>query len=304
MKPALARPVPSIARRKERNMTLEDIRRALASPRLATLSDHIDALVRPALWLSAPAAPQASIPLGASELGGQPDLPPGVAWPAKQGVPLSFVAQIRLEDAHPYDTAQLLPPSGLLSFFYDAAQTTYGTDPSDRAGFHAFSLTGDRADLQRQPFPAALPASARFAPRAVAFSTALTVAQTPALEVPGLAWSDDQQQQYDAALAALPVPHQPAPQHQLLGFPNALQDDMRIECQLASHGVSMDNAATDPRTPALSPGASNWILLLQLDSDEQAGMRWESAGMLYYWIERDALRQGRFDDTWVVLQSD
>jgi uncharacterized protein YwqG len=296
--------MPSIARRKERNMTPEDIRRALASARLATLSDHVDALVRPALWLSARVAPQASIPAGTSQLGGQPDLPPGLAWPAKQGAPLSFVAQIRLEDAHPYDTAHLLPPTGLLSFFYDAKQTTYGTDPSDRSGFHVFYLSGNRADLQRQPFPTALPASARFAPRAVTFSTALTMSQTPALEIPGLAWSADQQQQYEAALAALPRPQQPAPQHQLLGFPNTLQDDMRIECQLASHGVSMDNAATDPQTPTLSPGASNWILLLQIDSDEQAGMRWQSAGMLYYWIERDALRQGRFDDTWVVLQSD
>jgi len=272
--------------------------------RLTSLSDHIDALARPAIWLSARAAQQASIPTGASQLGGQPDLPPDRAWPAKQGAPMSFVAQIRLEEAHPYDAAHLLPPTGLLSFFYDAQQTTYGTDPSDRDGFSILYYSGDRADLQRQPFPTALAASARFAPRAVTFSTALTVSQTPALEIPDLVWSADQQQQYEAALAGLPVPQQPAPQHQLLGFPNTLQDDMRIECQLASHGVSMDNAATDPRTSTLSPDASHWILLLQLDSDEQTGMRWESAGMLYYWIEHEALRQGRFDDTWVVLQSD
>jgi uncharacterized protein YwqG len=285
-------------------MTAEDIRRALIAARLATLSDQIDALVRPAIWLSPRTPDQAPGPAGASRLGGQPDLPPDFAWPTRQGASLSFVAQIRLEDAHPYDAAHLLPPAGLLSFFYDAHQTTYGTYPSDRAGFRVLYLLGSRPDLQRQPFPQALPATARFAPRAVSFSTALTVSRTPALEVPGLAWSDDQQQRYEAALAGIPVPQQPPPQHQLLGLPNTLQDDMRIECQLASHGVSMDSAASDPHATALSSGASNWILLLQLDSDEQAGMRWESAGMLYYWIERDALRQGRFDDTWVVLQSD
>jgi len=45
-------------------------------------------------------------------------------------------------------------------------------------------------------------------------------------------------------------------------------------------------------------------LLLQIDSDENAGMRWGDEGMLYYWMKRDDLQRQRFDTTWLVLQSE
>jgi uncharacterized protein YwqG len=88
----------------------------------------------------------------------------------------------------------------------------------------------------------------------------------------------------------------------MLGYADAIQDDMRLQCQLVSHGIAP--GTNDPRIAALTPGAADWILLLQIDSDGLAGMRWGSAGMLYFWIERMALAAGHFDDVWVVLQSD
>jgi uncharacterized protein YwqG len=286
-------------------MTPEDVRAALAAAGLTPLLDHLDALARPAIHLTTRAVDQAAIPVGSSQVGGQPDLPPGAAWPAKRGTPMSFVAQIRLEEAHPYDTLHLLPATGLLSFFYDAQQATYGTDPSDREGFRAlYAPPADLARLQRQSFPAALPTSARFIPCAVSYSATLTLAQEPPLELPGLAWTPDQQKQYESALASLAGQQPPPPRDQLLGIPDTLQDDMRVQCQLASHGVSIESAASDPRTESLASGAANWQLLLQMDSDGHAGMRWADAGMLYYWIERDALSAASFDNVWAVLQSD
>src|SRR5262245_26635356 len=35
---------------------------------------------------------------GASRFGGVPDLPPGTEWPDRDGVPMEFIAQIRLAD--------------------------------------------------------------------------------------------------------------------------------------------------------------------------------------------------------------
>jgi uncharacterized protein YwqG len=151
----------------------------------------------------------------------------------------------------------------------------------------------------------ALPAAARFTSCVVTYSSKLTLPQRPNAEIAGLAWSPQQQAQYEAATASYTAQlQQSGPQNQLLGFPNALQDDMRLECQLASHGISMDSAAGDPRTQALSAAAGNWQLLFQVDSDPHAGMRWADSGMLYYWIERDALRSANFDNVWVVLQGD
>jgi len=44
--------------------------------------------------------------------------------------------------------------------------------------------------------------------------------------------------------------------------------------------------------------------LLQVDSDPSVGMQWANAGMLYFWIRRQDLAAKRFDDVWVVLQSE
>jgi uncharacterized protein YwqG len=285
-------------------MSPDALRSALGAAGLDVLLGHLDALIRPAIHLSTRAVDQSALAPGASALGGQPDLLPGAAWPAKQDVPLSFLAQIRLEEAHSFDTAHLLPASGLLSFFYDAQQATYGTDPADRDGFRVLYTPGNLSGLCQLPFPAALPTSARFTLCAVSYSSQMTLAQQPDLEFPGLAWTPDQQQRYESAIASLPGGgQQPTPQDQLLGFPNTLQDDMRLQCQLVSHGISMENAATDSHTQALTPGASNWQLLLQVDSDPHAGMRWGDGGIVYYWIERDALQRASFDNVWVVLQT-
>ncbi len=282
---------------------------ALSGPSLAPLRAHLDALARPAIHLSTRRVDQTAIPSGSTALGGQPDLLPIVAWPAKQGVPMAFVGQIRVEEARPYDAAHLLPSGGLLSFFYDSQQETYGTEPSDRDGFRVLYTPGDLSGLQRLAFPDGLPTSARFAPCAVTFATVTTLAQQPNLEIAGLTWTAGQQQAYEAAVEKLQAQKlvqgsgQGEPQNQLLGFPDTLQDDMRMQCQLASHGVSTQNEGSDPTAQAMAAGTANWQLLLQVDSDPHAGMRWGDGGMLYYWIERDALQRSSFDNAWVVMQT-
>jgi uncharacterized protein YwqG len=71
---------------------------------------------------------------GVSRLGGSPDLPPDVPWPADDdGMPLSFIAQLDLPQVAVHDAQETLPRSGLLSFFYAAAsQRAWGFDPADR----------------------------------------------------------------------------------------------------------------------------------------------------------------------------
>jgi uncharacterized protein YwqG len=56
--------------------------------------------------------------VGRSRLGGDPDLPPTLAWPQIQGEPLVFVAQLDLAELARYEAATELPRAGLLSFFY------------------------------------------------------------------------------------------------------------------------------------------------------------------------------------------
>ncbi len=66
----------------------------------------------------------AALPLGASRFGGVPDLPPGVTWPERDGVPMEFIAQIRLADVAAAAADPRLPAQGSLLFFYNSQWTT------------------------------------------------------------------------------------------------------------------------------------------------------------------------------------
>jgi uncharacterized protein YwqG len=57
---------------------------------------------------------------GASRLGGVPDLPPGATWPERDGVPMEFIAQVRLADVAAAGADERLPAQGSLLFFYNS----------------------------------------------------------------------------------------------------------------------------------------------------------------------------------------
>ena len=268
---------------------------------LARLKKDIDTLARPSIRLVPTEVNESTLQLGASKLGGLPDLPDGTAWPEKKGQPQSFIAQIRLEDVHSYDVDKVLPQKGMLWFFYDAAQETYGDDPADGAGW-AVLFAEQAATLKRATAPAKLPAGSQFHASSLSFTTEYTLPQEPKLDIVTLDWSDEEQKKYEQVLSTFPSAADHATSHnRLLGNPDTIQDDMRIQCQLTSHGVT---DASDPRAAELSKGAMDWQLLLQVDSNEQAGMHWASSGMLYYWITRSDLHAQQFANTWLVLQSE
>lgn len=273
----------------------------LSGKGLARVAADLERLVQPSIRLVSQPPAAATLAVGASQLGGLPDLPPNTPWPQGKSGPLAFIAQIRLEEVQGLEGAGALPESGLLSFFYDAAQETYGADPADRGGWQVL-YTPDATQTQRLPGPPSLPQAARYPACALAYASEMTLPQQPELELPALSWTADERARYEQALVgyAAAATHGPI-RNRLLGHPDTIQDDMRLECQLAAHGVS---SLDDPRATSLTPNAMRWRLLLQVDSDPNAHMRWASAGMLYYWIEDDALSARRFEDVWVVLQSD
>lgn len=285
-------------------MDLPGVQQAFASANLARVAKDLPALAQPSIRLTTTAADDSALAVGATKIGGLPDLPPDVSWPALNGAPMSFLAQVRLADAQPFDAEHALPPSGMLWFFYDATQQTYGASPSDKGGWRViFRQDATPASLKRATAPAGLAQGAQFHACSVAFSHEVTLPQDPRSVLTTFDWTPDEQSRYENLLAGFPSQDdKAAPHNRLLGNADAIQDDdMRLESQLASHGA---NGTSDPQAAALTPGAANWRLLFQIDSDPNAGMRWGDAGMLYFWIERDALAARRFDNVWVVLQSD
>ncbi|MBE3561609.1 MAG: DUF1963 domain-containing protein [Ktedonobacteraceae bacterium] len=282
-------------------MDTADIHAAFAKAGLARLVKDIDTLAKPSMRLLATPVDETSIVLGASKIGGLPDLPPGIHWPELNGVPQSFIAQIRLEEVHPYDSERLLPERGMLWFFYDALQETYGADPQDCGGWQVILQDISSAYLQRATIPATLPAQSRFKAASVRFVPEITLSQVPKLDLPAYDWSDEELEKYEDLIAELVPPDERAFRHRLLGNADLIQDDLRLQCHLVSHGVTDED---DPRAQKLAAGAMDWRLLLQVDTDERLGMRWSSTGMLYYCITATNLRARRFETAWLVMQAD
>jgi uncharacterized protein YwqG len=280
------------------------IEKALTAAGLGRFAHVASQLALPSIRLRATLTEESEIPLGASKLGGRPDLPPHAVWPMLNTAPMSFVAQIRLSDLRKSDSARLLPATGLLSFFYDAQQEAYGDKPADRAGWQVLYHDGAPvpAQLERLEMPEGLLEEARFKACLLTPIAELTLPERPTVEAPSLMWNSADQERYETLYARFPsdADHSEI-HHRMLGHPNTLQDDMRPQCQLVSQGVTKSDS---PQAADLLKGLLNWLLLLQVDSDENAGMRWGNTGMLYFWIEREALAARQFDHVWTILQSE
>src|SRR5947209_1881972 len=109
-------------------MDKADVQAAFVAAGLSRLLKDSDFLSRPSIRLLTTRVDESSFPIGASKIGGVPDLPADIAWPQCHGLPQSFLAQIHLADIASYERESLLPHRGLLWFFYDAQQQTFGDD--------------------------------------------------------------------------------------------------------------------------------------------------------------------------------
>jgi uncharacterized protein YwqG len=79
---------------------------------------------------------------------------------------------------------------------------------------------------------------------------------------------------------------------------------MQLEAQLVMNGLYCGDPSgyRDPRAAELERTCEQWSLLLQLDSDDDAGLMWGDLGMLYYWARSADVNQQDFSKTWMTLQ--
>jgi len=307
---------------------------SLLRTKLPRVSGEIERLMRSSIRLKTRPVDETTLPLGASRIGGAPDLPPEIEWPEWKGKPLSFIAQIHLADIAALDREQLLPHTGVLYFFYDVEQSTSGFDPKDKGSFRVLSYSGDLSRLVRTPRPGPLPWSAVYKPCALEFSADLTLPPVGSTEMDSLNLTNNPPRfrmipipgtdtyRFEDALAARgPAPPNKefedyvdlldkvaqlkgATIHRMLGYPDEIQGDMRWECQLVSHGIYVGDPTgfQSPEAAQLQAGAEDWLLLLQVDSDENASMMWGDSGRIYYWIRKQDLAQRDFSKVWMILQ--
>jgi len=209
-----------------------------------------------------------------------------------------IVAHIELAEIAAASKFDWLPISGRLLFFYDSEQDAWGFDPKDKGAWAVYF------DPSEQPAPPAAPppgllSHGRYPEVAIEAAESVSFPGPERLGEAIGELSDDEWETVDERRRSdLPV-------HQIGGYPSPVQGEgMELECQLASNGVYVGDPEgySSPEAQALQAGASDWQLLLQLDSNDAADMMWGDVGMLYFWVRKQDSANKDFSKVWMVLQ--
>jgi uncharacterized double-CXXCG motif protein len=226
--------------------------------------------------------PVSRLAVGRSRFGGLPDLPRGSDWPSRQGAQLDFLLQVNLAELTRVLPESPLPKAGWLWFFYDTENCPWGGDRDDWNGWQVSYWDGPAIELVRALAPDWLATDARFPVCSLSLQRVEWLPDYKAPCVRTLKLSETELTAYRQTLKKLRAP-EGNPLHKLLGWPDTIQNDM---AELCSRVV----------------GGKDWRILLQLDSEEGAGMMWGDAGRLYFWIRERDLIARRFDRCWAMLQ--
>ncbi|UVI29348.1 YwqG family protein [Paenibacillus spongiae] len=226
------------------------------------------------------------IPIGASKLGGRPDLPKGMPWPYLN-TPYSFIGQVNLADIEEAER-YLLPKSGMLYFFL-AAHNLFGRigDYYNEQNARVFYVN-DGIALERTDFPHDLNPNWIYRACEIKYSCEPNVppVESSAAKSFGISLEDkyfiDKYWRFHKAFVER---HCNADQFitKLMGYPDQYQADLQYQCD---HESPLD-----------------WILLFQADSDYfKTNMMWGDYGRLYFLIRQQDLIEGLFDNSYVIYQ--
>lgn len=234
------------------------------------------------------------IPIGASKLGGSPDMPRGFEWYTWQGKPLTFIAQFRLSELAPFDLAKALPPEGMLYFFYEVEEHRY--DFSQRDMYKVLFHNDENLPLERLSHPVAegkFMTIESLAACKIDFSYEATIPTNLWID---LDFHEERTYQYFDLMSEIEKASEPL--HRLLGHPKEIgHDDMQLRCHSIRNGMHSIDRLNHRLPYEQIVGKYDWQLLLQIDSDPYGiGTIWGDMGCVYYWIRRQDLQAHKFDD--------
>jgi uncharacterized protein YwqG len=211
-----------------------------------------------------------------TRLGGAPNMPSEIAWPTRRsGDPHSFLAQIDLAGL-PVCEELPLPRTGSLSFFCDAEYLPDPGDPQDvKDGVKIVYCPTSLSDNSLRTPPRDLNSEYIFKSLSLKPAPDITAPAQNAWEIRSLDLSDAESYAYCELFTQ--VSASDGSVHRMGGYPNQVQ-----------YGE-------------LEP-ADDWRLLLQLDSEDKAGMMWGDRGRLYFTIREEDMKSMSFEKAWLGWQ--
>lgn len=224
--------------------------------------------------------------------------------------PLTFIAQIELgslSDEAGFDAA--LPKSGRLQLFYDLPIIPAGYKPSASTGWRLIYDETPASGLKRSehpPIPAKFQTEMVLKPATVSIKSVITTVPSG-----GASWSAlesigrSDAMIYHEWLYTLGWPTAEAGgNHQLGGWPLAIQANMQTQSQLASNGIDAGSSEAYESEAAkrLLPDAKDWRLVMQIGTDAVIGQN--LPGALYVLMREQDLQARQFDRAWVIYEQD
>lgn len=261
--PARKRPVLTYAKaRKPKHPPIEplaELERVYAKAfDEAGLEGAYEKLAQRAVLMLPTRVKEAELAIGATRLGGHPDLPAGVDWPRVRKEPLTFVAQIDLAEVAPLLDGRL-PETGLLSFFL-------ANDPEGEAGYCEAAkvlFTEPGAGLVRREVPE---------------DFVDLIYQAARVEL--------------HATVTLPSPTNKHVSKVLRGKKRETYEEVFEACDAFEPVVAQLLGFRRHGWDAEEPGTSE--MLLQLPGDDQTGMQFGDIDVLGIYVARKRLEAGDF----------
>ncbi|MDP9701812.1 YwqG family protein [Paenibacillus polysaccharolyticus] len=263
---------------------------------------------------------------GNSRVGGHPDLPDDLDWPlTKDGVPMTFLAQLNMVDLSPYtpnDGRGTLPERGMLYFFIGSVDAAYPIEHRVIYEPSTYNL------VKREPDGA----TALGGEPTIAHS----VTVLPNLELPTYAYIDaaalDEQGKASEAVSNSKGAlggrwldrylefesdwNHPSPLNWggMFGYPDGQHPDAEhralsyIELGEAHNGSEQEcvkklTAHYDGEEERTWEELSDTLLLLKIDTNDAIGFQWLDCGELQFFIRGADLEAEQFDHTCCSIYS-
>ncbi|MCD4657108.1 MAG: DUF1963 domain-containing protein [Planctomycetes bacterium] len=236
-----------------------------------------------------------------SRLAGLPMLPDNIEWPKWNNKPMEFLCQLDLSEIPNDCERNALPKNGLLHVFYNEDQA-WGIDSKDKDGWKVIYSERLNEECKLRNEPDGLIKEKEYKEKSVFFRPMLTFPDWTDERILSLGFNEQQNEDYSNLTYNL---FQEQPKHQLFGYPEVLQNNtLELECDIFTNGLTWDDyyKLTELKQKQMEDKSrSEWVLLLQLDSDDDVGFMWGDCGLLYFWIKKDDLKSGNFDNIWLIL---
>ena len=246
--------------------------------------------------------------LNKSKIGGKPYLPKDFVWPYYQELPLSFLAQINLEEVKSLDKDNLLPDKGMLYFFYELETEEWGYELKNKGCAKVFYYE-DISNFELIDFPEDMEDYNIVPEFKVNFKSNISYPAYEDFDIihnGGKEVADNYEDFQDAYFDIYNKHMESLDSYtKLLGYPDVIQSSMEEQCAAITKGFIGGIDSPKKYKEEVKKAAENWILLFQMDTIETDDyeLMFGDSGHIYFWIKKEDLKNKNFDNVWLILQS-